>query len=78
MARHVEAMLAFKAQGIPVVDYGNNIRQVALDEGVKNAFDFPGFVPAYVRPALLSRHRAVPLGRAVGRSGGYLSHRRAR
>ena len=50
MARHVEAMLAFQKQGIPVFDYGNNIRQVALDEGVKNAFDFPGFVPAYVRP----------------------------
>jgi urocanate hydratase len=50
MAQHVECMLAFKAQGIPVVDYGNNIRQVAFDEGVKNAFDFPGFVPAYVRP----------------------------
>ncbi len=50
MAEHVQSMLAFKAQGIPVVDYGNNIRQVALDEGVKNAFEFPGFVPAYVRP----------------------------
>ena len=50
MARHVEAMLAFQKQGIPVFDYGNNIRQVALDEGVTNAFDFPGFVPAYVRP----------------------------
>ena len=50
MAQHVECMLAFKAQGIAVVDYGNNIRQVAFDEGVKNAFDFPGFVPAYVRP----------------------------
>jgi urocanate hydratase len=50
MARHVEAMLAFRAQGIPVVDYGNNIRQVAFDEGVKEAFAFPGFVPAYVRP----------------------------
>jgi urocanate hydratase len=50
MAQHVEAMLAFHGQGIPVVDYGNNIRQVALDEGVKNAFAFPGFVPAYVRP----------------------------
>ena len=50
MARHVEAMLAFKAQGIPVFDYGNNIRQVALDEGVRDAFAFPGFVPAYVRP----------------------------
>ncbi|MFN3960883.1 MAG: urocanate hydratase, partial [Parvularculaceae bacterium] len=50
MARHVEAMLAFKAMGIPVFDYGNNIRQVACDEGVTHAFDFPGFVPAYVRP----------------------------
>jgi len=50
MAKHVEAMLAFRSQGIPTFDYGNNIRQVALDEGVKNAFDFPGFVPAYVRP----------------------------
>jgi urocanate hydratase len=50
MARHVEAMLAFQAQGIPVFDYGNNIRQVALDAGVKDAFAFPGFVPAYVRP----------------------------
>ncbi len=50
MAVHVEAMLAFKAQGIPTFDYGNNIRQVALDAGVTHAFDFPGFVPAYVRP----------------------------
>ena len=50
MAKHVEAMLAFQKLGIPVFDYGNNIRQVALDEGVKSAFDFPGFVPAYVRP----------------------------
>jgi urocanate hydratase len=49
-ATHVKAMLAFKAEGIPTVDYGNNIRQVALDQGVANAFDFPGFVPAYVRP----------------------------
>ena len=50
MRTHVEAMLAFHAQGIPTVDYGNNIRQMAKDEGLKNAFDFPGFVPAYVRP----------------------------
>jgi len=50
MARHVEAMLAFQAQGIPTFDYGNNLRQEALDEGVTHAFDFPGFVPAYVRP----------------------------
>jgi len=50
MARHVQAMLAFQKAGIPVFDYGNNLRQVALDEGVKDAFAFPGFVPAYVRP----------------------------
>jgi len=49
-ATHVQAMLDFQAMGIPTVDYGNNIRQVAFDQGVKNAFDFPGFVPAYVRP----------------------------
>jgi urocanate hydratase len=50
MATHVEAMLGFQKLGIPVFDYGNNIRQVAYDEGVKDAFAFPGFVPAYVRP----------------------------
>ncbi|MGO4262399.1 urocanate hydratase [Lysobacter sp. TAB13] len=50
MRVHVEAMLAFQQQGIPTFDYGNNIRQMAQDEGCKNAFDFPGFVPAYVRP----------------------------
>jgi urocanate hydratase len=50
MRVHVEAMLAFHAQGIPTVDYGNNIRQMAKDEGCANAFAFPGFVPAYVRP----------------------------
>jgi len=49
-AVHVQAMLDFRAMGIPVVDYGNNIRQVAFDRGVSNAFDFPGFVPAYIRP----------------------------
>ena len=49
-AVHVQAMLDFQALGIPTVDYGNNIRQVAFDMGVKNAFDFPGFVPAYIRP----------------------------
>ena len=50
MATHVKAMLDFHAMGVPTFDYGNNIRQVAFDEGVQNAFDFPGFVPAYVRP----------------------------
>jgi len=49
-AQHVRAMLDFHAMGIPAVDYGNNLRQVAFDDGVKNAFDFPGFVPAYIRP----------------------------
>ena len=50
MAVHVQAMLDFQAAGVPTVDYGNNIRQMALEEGVENAFDFPGFVPAYIRP----------------------------
>lgn len=50
MAVQVRAMLAFWERGIPVVDYGNNIRQMALETGVDNAFDFPGFVPAYIRP----------------------------
>jgi urocanate hydratase len=50
MAKHVQAMLDFQAAGVPTVDYGNNIRQVAKDAGIANAFDFPGFVPAYIRP----------------------------
>lgn len=50
MAKHVEAMLQFQKNGAVVFDYGNNIRQVAFDTGVENAFDFPGFVPAYIRP----------------------------
>jgi urocanate hydratase len=50
MATHVRAMLAFKRGGIPTFDYGNNIRQVALEQGVSDAFDIPGFVPEYIRP----------------------------
>ena len=50
MARHVEAMLAFKQGGAEVFDYGNNLRQRAYDHGVADAFEFPGFVPAYIRP----------------------------
>ncbi|MBT2755223.1 urocanate hydratase [Mesobacillus foraminis] len=50
MGSHVEAMLEFKRRGSVVFDYGNNIRQVAKDQGISNAFDFPGFVPAYIRP----------------------------
>ena len=54
MAVHVETMLEFHTMGVPTFDYGNNIRQVAFDQGVSKAFDFPGFVPAYIRP-LFSR-----------------------
>ena len=50
MVVHVEAMLAFKDAGVPTFDYGNNIRQMANEQGVTRAFDFPGFVPAYIRP----------------------------
>jgi urocanate hydratase len=50
MAEQVKAMLAFQKMGVPTLDYGNNIRQMALDMGVADAFDFPGFVPAYIRP----------------------------
>ncbi len=50
MATHVRAMLDFHRAGVPTVDYGNNIRQMALEEGVADAFAFPGFVPAYIRP----------------------------
>ena len=50
MARHIEAMLEFQRRGAEVFDYGNNLRQRAFDQGVKDAFNFPGFVPAYIRP----------------------------
>lgn len=50
IARHVQAMLDFQKKGVVTFDYGNNIRQVAFDHGVKDAFAFPGFVPAYIRP----------------------------
>jgi len=50
MVAHVQAMLDFHRAGVPTLDYGNNIRQMALEEGLADAFDFPGFVPAYIRP----------------------------
>jgi urocanate hydratase len=50
MAQHVQAMLDFWRRGVPTLDYGNNIRQMAKETGVSDAFDFPGFVPAYIRP----------------------------
>jgi urocanate hydratase len=54
IATHVRAMLGFARQGVPTFDYGNNIRQVAKDHGVKDAFVFPGFIPAYIRPLFCS------------------------
>ena len=78
IARHVEAMLSFKDMGVPIFDYGNNIRQEALDTGVAHAFDFPGFVPAYVRPLFcrgIGPFRWVALSR---RPRGHLPHRPAR
>jgi len=62
--RHVAAMVAFWNEGVPTFDYGNNIRQVALEEGLENAFAFPGFVPAYIRPwsAGHARFRWAALG----------------
>ena len=76
MAVHVEAMLAFRAMGVPTFDYGNNIRQVAKDEGVAHAFDFPGFVPAYVRPLFCRGIGPFRWAALVGRSRGHLPHRR--
>ena len=63
MAKHVSAMLEFHRAGVPTFDYGNNIRQVAHDEGVSGAFDFPGFVPAYVRPAVFVAAWVLSAGR---------------
>ena len=68
MAVHVEAMVAFTDAGVPTFDYGNNIRQMAKEEGVTRAFDFPGFRAGLYPAAFLSRRRAVPLGGALGGS----------
>lgn len=76
MREHVEAMIAFWNAGVPTLDYGNNIRQVAKDEGLENAFAFPGFVPAYIRPLFCRGIGPFPLGGPFGRSGGYLQDRR--
>jgi len=65
MARHVEGMLRLQKMGSVTFDYGNNIRTFAFQQGVKDAYDFPGFVPAYIRP-LFAKARAVPLGGALG------------
>ncbi len=75
-AVHVKAMLEFHAMGVPTVDYGNNLRQVAHDYGVANAFDYPGFVPAYIRPLFCRGVGPVPLGGAVRRPGRHPQDRR--
>ena len=75
MTAHVQAMLDWQEQGAIVFDYGNNLRQRAFDNGLANAFDYPGFVPAYIPPALLRGQRPLPLGRAFRRSRRHLRHR---
>ena len=76
MAEHVRAMLDFHKAGVPTLDYGNNIRQMAKEEGVDERLRFPRLRAGLYPPALLPRHRPVPLGRALGRSGGHLQDRR--
>ena len=73
---HVQAMLDFHAPGVPTLDYGNNIRQMAKEKGVAERLRFPGLRAGLHPSAVLPRHRPVPLGGAVGRSGGHLPHRR--
>ena len=74
--RHVPAMLALQTKGAVVFDYGNNLRGAAEEGGLENAFAFPGFVPAYIRPLFCEGQGAVPLGGALGRSRGHRRHRR--
>ncbi len=78
MAVHVRAMLEFHKQGIPTFDYGNNIRQVALDQGVSRCIRLPRLRARVHSAALLSRRRPVPLGRALRRSRGHPQDRRRR
>ena len=68
MARHVQAMVEFQDAGAEVFDYGNSIRDEARQGGYERAFEFPGFVPAYIRPLFCEGKGPVPLGRAVRRS----------
>ena len=75
--RHVEAMLEFQTRGSVVFDYGNNLRQRAIDNGVENAFDYPGLCSGVHSPAVLRRQRPVSLGRALRRQGRHLQNRRS-
>jgi urocanate hydratase len=76
MKTHVAAMVDFWNAGVPTLDYGNNIRQVAQEEGLENAFAFPGFVPAYIRPLFCRGIGPFRWCGAVGRPGGHLQDRR--
>jgi urocanate hydratase len=75
MGEHVQGMLDLQKLGAVTFDYGNNIRTFAYEAGVKNAYDFPGFVPAVHPAAVLRGQRAVPLGSTLGRGFGYCAHR---
>ena len=75
MAKHVQAMLDFQRKGAEVFDYGNNLRQQAYNHGVTDAFEFPGFVPAYIRPLFCEGQGTIPLGGSLRRPGGYLPDR---
>ena len=77
MGKHIEAMLELKRRGSVVFDYGNNLRTNAKLAGVEDAFDIPGFVPEYIRPSVLRRQGAFPLGRALRRSGRHSQDRSA-
>ncbi len=74
-AAHVRAMLGFQKAGSVVFDYGNNLRAQAQQAGVTEAFDFPGFVPAYIRPQFCEGNGPFRWVALVGRSGRYRSHR---
>ena len=76
MAEHVRAMLSYCHSGVPTVDYGNNIRQMALEEGVSDAFDFPGFVPAYIRPLFCRGIGPFRWAALSGDPRGHFCHRR--
>ena len=74
MARHVGFMLKLQEKGAITFDYGNNLREFAKQGGEPNAFNFPGFTPAYIRPCL-RRKGPVPLGSIIRRPRRYLHHR---
>ena len=75
MAVHVQAMLDMQQRGAVTFDYGNNIRTMAFEGGVKNAYGFPGFIPAYIRPMFAEGRGPIPMGCLVGKSERHRHHR---